>query len=167
MLSWCHGRLTSFDVETTWIRLMAEPALPHPCSGAPAAEVMARELLPRPLLVAAACAVPDLHGGAVGGAGVCHVEAQAGLAADDGAVCVEGPLLVGAAVAVPDLHPGARGPGVAGDVEALVAVHLQGAVGQGGPSLVRSAVAVPDRQLCAVGVTGGRDVEAPVGGDPA
>src|SRR4051794_12209006 len=133
----------------------------------PATRPIAQELLPGPLLIAAARAGPDLHGGAVGGAGVGYVEAQAGFTADDGAVRIEAPLLVGAAVAVPDLHPGARGPGVAGDVEALVAVHLQGAVGQGGPSLVRSAVAVPDRQLCAVGVTGGRDVEAPVGGDPA
>ena len=42
-----------------------------------------------------------------------------------------------ATVAVPDLHPGARGRGVARDVEALVAVDLQLAVGQAGPLLVR------------------------------
>ncbi|HEY5003349.1 MAG TPA: hypothetical protein VII61_09365, partial [Ktedonobacteraceae bacterium] len=119
-------------------------------------------LLPGPLLVAAACAGPDLHCCAVGGAAAGHVEAEAGLATDDGAVGVEGPLLVRAAVAVPDLHPGARRRGVTRDVEALVAVHLQLTVGQGGPLLVRAAVAVPDVQERAVGRSRPWHIQAPV-----
>ena len=87
-------------------------------------------LLPGPLLVAAAVAGPDLHGGAVGGASPGHVEAETGPATNDGAVGVEGPLLVAAAVAVLDLHPGARRRGEARHVEALVAIHLQFPIGQ-------------------------------------
>jgi hypothetical protein len=66
-------------------------------------------LLPRPVLVAAAVAGPDLYCGAVGGASAGHIEAEARSRSDDGAVGVEGPLLVGTIVAVPDLHQ--TGPG--------------------------------------------------------
>jgi hypothetical protein len=73
---------------------------------APTAEIM--ELLADPLLVAAAVAGLDVHGGVVGGASPGHVEAETGPAPNNGTVGVEGPLLVRAIVAVPDLHPGAR-----------------------------------------------------------
>ncbi len=102
------------------------------------------ELLPGPLLVAAAVAGPDPHCGAVSGASASHVEAETGPDTNDGAVGVEGPLLVAATVAGPDLHSRARRRGEAWHVEALVAVHLQLTIGQGGPLLVRAAVAVPD-----------------------
>ena len=120
-------------------------------------------LAPSPLLVAAPVAGPDLHGGAVGGAGPGHVEAETGPATNDGAVGVEGPLLVAAPVAVVDLHPGARRRGEARHVEALVAVHLQFPVGQQGPLLVCPAVAVPDLQQRAVGCGHPWHVQTPIG----
>ncbi len=107
--------------------------------------------MPGPLLVVAACAGPDLHRAAIGGASAGHIEAEAGLATDDGAIGVEVPLLVRAAVAVVDLHPGARRLGVSRHIKALAAIHLQLTVGQGGPLLVRAAGAVPDVQQRAVG----------------
>ncbi|HEY0752417.1 MAG TPA: hypothetical protein VGD98_00440 [Ktedonobacteraceae bacterium] len=100
-----------------------------------------------PLLVIGAVTGPDLHRGTVGG----HIEAEAGLATDDGAVSVEVPQLVAAAVAVIDLYPGACRCGVAWYVKALVALDLQFAVGEGGPLLIATAVAVPDVQQRAVG----------------
>ncbi len=108
-------------------------------------------LLACPLLVATAVAGPDIHPGAVGRACTNHVEAEAGLAADDRAVGVEGPQLVRASVAVPDLHLGACRRGMAWHVEALVTIDLQLSVRQGGPLLVRATIAVPDIQQGAVG----------------
>ncbi len=108
-------------------------------------------LLPGPLLVAAAGAGPDLHSSTVSRASTGHVEAEAGLASDDGAIGVEGPLLVRAAVAVVDLYSGARCLGMARHVEALVAVYLQLTIGQGGPLLVCAAGAVPYLQQRPVG----------------
>jgi hypothetical protein len=81
-------------------------------------------LLPGPLLIVAADAGPDLYCGAVGGAAATHVEAEAGLATDDGAVCVEGPLLVRSAITVPDRHLAARRRSVVQHVKTLVAVDL-------------------------------------------
>jgi len=120
-------------------------------------------LAPSPLLVAATVAGPDLHGGAVSSAGASHVEAETGPATNDGAVSVEIPLLVAAAVAVVDLHPGARRRGEVRHVEALVAVHLQLAVGQGGPLLVHPAVAIPDLQQRAIGRGKPWHIQAAVG----
>ncbi len=120
------------------------------------------QLLAGPLLVAAAVAGPDLHRGAIGSASAGHIEAEAGLATDDGAVGVEVPLLVRAVIAVVDLHPGARRLGVSRHVEALAAVHLQFTVGQGGPLLVRTAGTVIDLQQRAVGRSRPWHVQAPV-----
>ncbi len=119
-------------------------------------------LLPGPLLVAAAAAGPDLHCGTVGGAGTGHIQAEAGLAADDGTVGVKGPLLVTAAITVVDLHPGPRRRSMTRHVKALVAVHLQLPVGEGGPLLVAAAVAVPDLQQRAVGCGRPWHIQAPI-----
>src|SRR5690349_17952031 len=108
--------------------------------------VWMRGLLPGPLLVAAAVTGPDLYRGAIGGARPGYIQAETRLPTHHGAIGVEIPLLVGPPVAVPDLHPRARGCGVVGDIEALIAVHLQLAVGQRGPLLVGPPVAVPDLQ---------------------
>ncbi len=108
-------------------------------------------LLAGPLLVAGAATGPDVHSGAVSGASANHIEAEAGLATDDGAVGVEGPLLIGAAVAVPDLHPGTRRCGMTRYVQALVTIDLQLAVGEGGPLLIRATVAIVDAQQRPIG----------------
>ena len=60
-----------------------------------------------PSLVRAAVARPKDDLRPARGSGAVGVQAQPGLHAGDGAVCVEVPLLVGVAVAVPDDHLGA------------------------------------------------------------
>src|SRR5579872_1831887 len=100
-----------------------------------------------PLLVGAAVTGPQLHEGAVGGAGPGHIQAQPGLHAGDGAVGVESPPLVGPAVTRPDVHLGPRTGLVAVGVQAhLAAAAVDGQLPRGGlgPDLVRPAVAVPD-----------------------
>src|SRR5579884_4041560 len=109
-----------------------------------------RELVTDPLLITATIAGPDLHCRAIRGACPGHVEAEAGPATDDRAIGVEVPLLIAAAVAVPDFHPGARRRREVRHVEALIAIHLELAVGQVGPLLVAAAITVPDLQQRAV-----------------
>ncbi len=120
-----------------------------------------------PLLVAAAVARPQLHGGAVGGRAAGDVQAQAGLDAGDRSVGVHPPLLVRAAAAGPDLHPGAGGGGVVGDVQALVAVDGQLVGGRQRPLLVGAVPAVVELKLGAVGLAAAHHVEAAAGRDAA